>query len=87
MEKHQVPLVLLGHNHYYDRMKQIGGVTYVITVGGGQSLYPVEPWEQQQVGVSAYHFVRGQADACTLSLQAIDDSGATLDTFSLTRCP
>ncbi len=96
MERHGVQLVLLGHNHFYERTKPIlgneastveaGGVTYVITGAGGGGLYPVEPWDLQQVGVSAHNFLVGRVDRCALSIDAIDDRGGFLDRFSLDRC-
>jgi calcineurin-like phosphoesterase family protein len=42
IERHRVPLVLNGHDHNYQRFVSGGGVTYVVTGGGGRPLYPVD---------------------------------------------
>ena len=41
LEKHQVPLVLNGHDHDYERTTPQNGVTYVVTGGGGVGVRPV----------------------------------------------
>lgn len=43
-EKHGVQLVLAGHDHGYERTREMGGVTYVVSGGGGESLYA--EWEE-----------------------------------------
>ena len=96
LERFGVQLVLLGHNHYYERMGPIrdgersslaeGGITYVIVGGGGASLYPVEPWPLQEVGISVHSFLVGQASECTLRGEAFDITGASIDAFTLQRC-
>jgi Calcineurin-like phosphoesterase len=42
LERHRVALVLNGHDHNYQRFSSPSGVTYVVTGGGGRSLYPLD---------------------------------------------
>ncbi len=42
-EDYGVDLVLAGHDHNYQRIGPINGVTYIITGGGGGPLYSVQP--------------------------------------------
>lgn len=81
--KHGVRLVLQGHNHHYERIVQ-RGVNYVTTGGGGQRLYPcVRPAEGLVRCVPAHHFLRVVARDDTISVKAIEPSGATLASFAI----
>ena len=42
-EKHDVDLVIAGHDHHYERTKRQNGVEYIVTGGGGAATYPVDP--------------------------------------------
>jgi hypothetical protein len=98
LEEFDVPLVLQGHNHNYERfapMKngqpfdaKVGGTTYVISGGGGASLYELEVGkdELQVLGAKTYHFLKGTVDRCTLTVDAVDEDGFVFDTFTLERC-
>ncbi len=96
MEKHGVQLVLLGHNHYYERMVPIlsnaratykaGAVTYVITGGGGRTLYDIIPWELQEIGIKDYNFMIGDVSYCELSMEAYNGEGQLIDSFTIPRC-
>ena len=81
--RHGVRLVLQGHNHDYERIVR-GGVNYVTTGGGGQSLYPcVRPAAGILRCVPAYHFLRISVTAARIQVRAIEPSGATLDAFTI----
>ncbi|MCB9665706.1 MAG: metallophosphoesterase family protein [Alphaproteobacteria bacterium] len=98
VEELEVPLVLNGHNHTYERFSHMkdgvklekGGTTYVITGAGGKSLYDIDPQDPRakdaEASYSAYHFMLFEADSCTLRGRAIGLEGAVLDDFTLTRC-
>lgn len=97
LEEAAVPLVLQGHDHYYERFAPIregeptdteaGGVTYIVTAGGGQSLYEIDYDEPYMVSAELrHHFLRGEADACTLRLQAIDVHDDVFDEVVFDRC-
>jgi hypothetical protein len=98
LEEYEVPLVLQGHDHNYARFvamhdgqpldANVGGTTYVIAGGGGAGLYDIEVGtdELQLVGLKTYNFMYGTLEGCTLEMQAFDDTGAVIDTFTLDRC-
>jgi hypothetical protein len=93
-----VPLVLQGHDHNYARFvamqdgqpldASVGGTTYVITGGGGAGLYDIEVGqdELQVVGLEALNFMVGTIEGCTLEMTALDETGATIDSFTIDRC-
>lgn len=80
-----VALYLCGHDHDYERLGPIQGVTYVVSGGGGASLrgFSARPHALSKARAKAYHFLRAQATADTLSLSAIGLQGQTLDTITL----
>lgn len=101
-EAADVPLVLNGHNHNYERYGRMKddakvteglGTTYVTTGGGGAGLYEVtnDPAEDADVairdaGLAAHHFMLFEADRCVLKGRAIDTEGTVIDSFELDRC-
>jgi acid phosphatase type 7 len=96
-EANGVQLALQGHDHFYERyVAQVqgvptppekGGLTWLITGGAGSKLYPVEPGTNLAVSLSVRHFLVVDADACNLKVVAIDETGATIDTWEQRRCP
>ena len=91
-----MPLVLQGHDHYYQRFHPISaeasvpdadGIHYIVTGGGGRELYEMDLAEPfLDVAEQRHHFLLGEADGCTLTLQAIDKTGTVFDTLELERC-
>jgi predicted phosphodiesterase len=78
-EAANVPLVLCGHEHYYERLI-VGGVTYVTSGGGSATLYvPGEPSPGSQIAVRLSHFVSLEIYPDRIALQAIDVSGWVID--------
>ena len=80
-EQHGVDLVLNGHNHGYEH-SVVNGVHYVVSGGGGASLYPCvddEPW--LAVCLSAHHFLVVEVEGRSISVRAVSDSGAQIDAF------
>jgi hypothetical protein len=93
LEKYGVQLALTAHEHTYERTiplqehSTIGGpVTYIVTGGGGAPLYPAGTARWTAVSASVHHYVRGHADTCALSLEAVNLDGAVFDRVSLNRC-
>ncbi|HVM39708.1 MAG TPA: metallophosphoesterase [Acidimicrobiia bacterium] len=88
-EEHDVDLVLSGHDHLYQRFESAGGVTYVVTGGGGRALYDFR--EPCEVGVDLmshaveHHFVGVEVTGDRLDAAAVADDGRVLDRFSLRR--
>ena len=91
-----VQLVLAGHNHFYARMKPIGGIQYVISGGGGRHLYRPAMDPCTKSVREQFHFVAFEVYPDRIHLSAVDENGkvfdeATLDEKSLaapaTGCP
>ena len=81
-----VDLVLNGHDHNFQWGEE-GGVTYVVTGGGGAGLYPcrvpfIEPMENC---VEEHHFVEVTVAGGTMTVNAISAEGEILDTVEVTQ--
>jgi acid phosphatase type 7 len=81
--KHGVDLVFSGHDHVYERTVPIGGVTYVVSGGGGRRLYPAGNGELTASSVSAHHVVLVGVDGGHLALEAVEVGGKVVDGLEL----
>jgi hypothetical protein len=83
LERHRVPLVLNGHDHNYQRFVSAGGVTYVVTGGGGRSLYPVDgcaAGAPERVAAHVrHHFTAVEAGDGSLAVTVVADDDTVLD--------
>jgi len=79
-----VPLVLAGHDHDYQRSTPQDGVTYVVT-GAGAKLRPAGREVFTAVSTSTLHYLELLVYDDRLVGRAIDQSGALVDTFTLSR--
>ncbi len=96
LDRYDVPLMLNGHEHSYQRTFPIRagepldtgqGVVYVTTGGGGAPLYNVIFRPQVAVAESAHHFLRADVDGARMTLRAIRPDGRELDRFTLAPPP
>jgi acid phosphatase type 7 len=84
-----VRLVLVGHQHVYERF-EIGDVLSLTTGGGGAILYNAnerveqlpELAEQRRAGRSAFHWVKLEVDATHVRGRAFGTDGESFDTFA-----
>ncbi|EON22069.1 MULTISPECIES: metallophosphoesterase family protein [Nocardioides] len=83
-DKYDVPLVLAGHDHDYQRSKAINGVTYVVS-GAGAKLRPTGHEDFTAVSASTLHFVDMLVYSDRIVLRAIDQDGMLVDMFTLRR--
>jgi acid phosphatase type 7 len=83
LEKHQVDLVLSGHDHHYERTKPQNGVTYVVTGGGGRGVKDVAWSDFTAFNQPVIHFVYVTVDGGQLALHAIDGLGQEFDSLVL----
>jgi 3',5'-cyclic AMP phosphodiesterase CpdA len=79
-----VPLVLAGHDHDYQRSKPQDGVTYVVS-GAGAKARPTGQEDFTEVSTSTLHYLDLLVYDDHLVGRAIDQSGRLVDTFTLTR--
>lgn len=81
LERHQVDLVLSGHDHDYERMTPQNGVHYVVTGGGGIGTRSVGSSAFTAFSEAVLHFVFVTIEGDTLRLHAIDATGAEFDSL------
>ncbi len=95
-DRHDVQLVLSGHEHTYQQAAPRRGGQFVdpgqgtvniITGGGGGDLYFVSPREGLVFAASTYHYLRCQVEGPQFSCSAIDSSGQQIDQFTLATPP
>lgn len=79
LEEAGVDLVLQGHDHAYSRFLPRGKTNYVVSGGGGKSLYKVGDRPELAYSESVFHFVEVKAVPGQLTLHAIDLSGSPFD--------
>ncbi len=82
-ERHGVSLVLTGHSHAYEHHRH-AGIDYVVTGGGGRSLYGCsgDPRSLRRCE-AAYHFTLLRIRQDRIIVRAILPSGKTLDRFTI----
>jgi acid phosphatase type 7 len=85
LEKYQVPLVLNGHDHDYERTVVMNGVTYVVTGGGGRGTRPVGRSSFTAFSQAVIHFVYVEISGNRLVLHAIDGTGREFDQAVIER--
>jgi len=80
-----VALVLGGHNHYYARAS-VNGVTHLTVGGGGAPLNtPDSGYPYVIVASKSYSFGEFSISGDTLTASIINNSGAIIDSFIITR--
>ncbi|MGB2714071.1 MAG: Ig-like domain-containing protein, partial [Vicinamibacterales bacterium] len=93
-ERYGVQAVFSAHEHTYERTKawKIGTdpsgtpVTYIVTGGGGAPLYPAGTDTWTAVSASRFHYVRGSATTCVLTIEAVGTDASVFDSVTLDRC-
>ncbi|MCG8425201.1 MAG: metallophosphoesterase family protein [Proteobacteria bacterium] len=78
-----VQLALFGHEHNYERTKDLDGTTYIVTGGGGVGTRPVGTSTYTDFSEQVAHFTYVEVAGNTLTLWAVDASGQTFDTAVL----
>jgi hypothetical protein len=84
MEKHGVSLYLSAHEHDFERLEAMGGVTYIVSGGGGANLRGFrKPLPQSLVRRSEHHFLACTLKSDHLQIEAINDQGEQIDCLEL----
>ncbi len=81
-EQYDVPLVLAGHDHDYQRSIPINGVTYVVS-GGAAKLRPTGSRDFTAASASIRHFVDLAISPTSITGRAIDQDGNLIDSFEI----
>jgi hypothetical protein len=87
LERHQVDLVLSGHEHNYERFKPLNGVRYVVTGGGGRETRSVDSGSATAFSDSVLHFVYVDVTGSSLTMHAIDGTGGEFDSLAIEKNP
>jgi hypothetical protein len=85
LTRHHVALVLSGHDHDYERMKPMSGVTYIVSGGGGVGTRPVGHSGPTAFSLSVLHFLAVDVDGDTMTVHAIDATGREFDSTLIRR--
>jgi hypothetical protein len=89
IEDHRVALVLNGHDHNYQRFVSGGGVTYVVTGGGGRQLYPLDACAtggpERVAGLVRHHFTAVEVRDGSLAVTAVGTDDRVLDRTVIAR--
>jgi 3',5'-cyclic AMP phosphodiesterase CpdA len=90
IERHRVPLVLNGHDHNYQRFVSAGGVTYVVTGGGGRPLYRLDKacatgTPERVAGRVRHHFTAVEVRDRSLVVTVVAEDDTVLDRAVIRR--
>jgi len=85
LQQYGVAIVLAGHNHYYARA-MVNGIVELTVGGGGAPLYTPASGQPNIVKTSeSYSFGEFTISGNTLKAKVVNNSGATIDTFTVTK--
>ena len=82
-ERHQVDLVLAGHDHNYERTSAIGDVVYVVTGSGGRGTRAVGVSDFTVYSEAVAHFSYITVTPDEMRLTAVDAVGGEFDQVSI----
>ena len=80
-EDYRVDMVFSGHSHFYQRNGPVNGVTYLITAGGGASLYTPAESSWTQYSEKSHHCVHFTVWLDSLKLDMVRTDGAVGDSL------
>ncbi|MEM9073420.1 MAG: metallophosphoesterase [Myxococcota bacterium] len=88
--RHNVPIVLQGHNHVYERF-EVGDITYIVSGGGGSGRYDLDSHVEDRPGEAAmrvaagrwFHGMRVRITENNLHADVIDETDALVDQFDI----
>ncbi|HEX2240601.1 MAG TPA: metallophosphoesterase [Actinomycetota bacterium] len=81
-QRRGVDLVLNGHDHLYLATKKLRGIRYVVTGGGGATLYPCNPRWFVAFCIPRHHFLYVSLFADRIEVKAIPLTGPPFHAFS-----
>ena len=85
LQQYGVAMALSGHNHYYARA-MVNGIVELTLGGGGAPQYTPASGQPDIVVISkSYSFGEFTISGNTLTAKVVNNSGATIDTFTVTK--
>jgi len=85
LDRHDVQLVLAGHDHNYERVTPQRGVHHIITGGGGRGTRDVSSSSFTALSVEVIHFVQLEVGVDEIVAHAIDATGREFDSVVIPR--
>ena len=85
--RYGVELVVAGHDHNYERTKEINGTTFVVSGSAGAPIRPVRPQWFTAHARTEPHYVLIDVDGDRMVLRAINLRGDTFDTHVIEPNP
>lgn len=78
-------MLFAGHNHFYERLGPVNGISHIITGGGGRVLYQATKRRADSVVLAdkVHSFTLVEVKGRELTLRQIDENGKQLDEFQL----
>lgn len=87
-QKHGVQLYLSGHDHNYERLIPVGGMTSIVTGGGGAGAYGLREVSAFQSAFRVvHHFTELRFEGDTLTLRCVNSQGQIEDQSVIRRRP
>jgi hypothetical protein len=81
-----VQVIFSGHDHDFERFTPLSGVHAFVTGGGGYMLYHLTERDEASAQFwSIFHFLRIAIHGDTMSIEAVDTTGAVFDAVSIQR--
>ncbi len=81
---HKVDLVIMGHEHHYERFR-VGGVNYIVSGGGGGQLTRFFGSFGSLKKATVHHYLAFEVTAKTLVMKAINIGGKEIEELKLTK--
>ena len=81
-ERRNVDLVLNGHDHVYSVTREVRGIRYVVTGGGGARSYGCNVEPPVRKCISRLHFLYITANALQLEVKVIPANGPPMHSFT-----
>lgn len=85
LTKHGVELVLVGHDHNYERTKPVDGIVHIVTGGGGKSIRSVGKSDFTAYSRSIFHFLHVKVSPAKLEIAAVDMDGKVFDSHVISK--
>lgn len=81
----KVDVLFNGHDHNYQRFATEGGTHFVVTGGGGKSLYTLKEHPRLVKALSVYHLCEVTCEPTRLALRALAMDGQEIDAFAIDK--
>ncbi|MDJ0764967.1 MAG: metallophosphoesterase [Myxococcota bacterium] len=83
IENYSVTAVIAGHDHHYERTKQIKGIVHIVSGGGGAPFGNLDQKAFCEKAVIAFHFLEVEVNGSKVRLKAINQRGEIIDEVQL----